>query len=88
MRWQICSATSKLLEWIVNFFYEEYDIPKVNIQVQNRPGSQHTLYTIQYSSRATRQIYNVLYTPNSLYLRRKKEHFEEILEKVKPLDSM
>ena len=88
LRWQVCSATSELLEWIVNFFYEEYGIPKINVQVQNRPGSQHTLYSIQYSSRATRQIYNVLYTPNSLYLKRKKEHFEEILAKVKPLDSM
>lgn len=88
LRWQVCSATPELLEWIVDFFYEEYGIPKVNLQAQNRPGSQHTLYCIQYSSRATRQIYNVLYTPNSLYLKRKKEHFEEILAKVKPLDSM
>jgi len=82
LRWQICSATKEILQFIIDFFYEEYNISKVNIQQQERV---HTLYYFQYSSAATRQIYNILYTPNAIYLRRKKERFEEILKQVTPL---
>lgn len=82
LRWQICSATKEILQFIIDFFYEEYNIPKVNILWQEK---LHTLYYFQYSSTATRQIYNILYTPNSLYLNRKKVHFEEILSQVQPL---
>lgn len=87
LRWQVCSATPEILQWIVDFFYEEYNIPKINIQYEKRPGAQHPLYCIQYSSTATRKIYKVLYgTSSTMYLKRKKDHFEEILMKVKPLN--
>lgn len=83
LRWQICSATKEIIEWIVDYFYEEYEIPKVNIQTWRR---QNPLYACQYSSRATRQIYNILYTDSDLFLKRKKDHFEEIIKQVKPLN--
>ena len=76
IRWQLCAYKPNVLETIVNFFWEEYEIPKVNIQ--NNPSRPH-LYNIQYSSVPTRRIYEILYTPNTLYLKRKKDKFEEIL---------
>ena len=78
LRWQICSATDNVLQTIVDFFYKEYDIPKVKIQSQQR--SQNTLYTIQYSTNATKKIFNILYTPNSLYLKRKYNKFVSIMK--------
>ena len=82
LRWQVCSATKEILEFILQVFEEQYNIPKVNIY--ERQGL-HTLYYIQYSSIATRKIYSILYTQNSLFLERKKKHFEDILQIVSPL---
>lgn len=79
LRWQVCSATKEILQWIVDWLYEAYQIPKVNIQKQERVNSP--LYVIQYSTNATKNIYNILYTPNTLFLKRKKDKFEEILKK-------
>lgn len=78
LRWQICSATSNTLQTIVDFLYEEYNIPKVNVQSQQRNKS--ILYNIQYSTSATKQIFNILYTPNSLYLKRKYNKFTSIMK--------
>lgn len=75
IRWQLCSATKDVLETIINFFYEEYNIPMVSIQ--ERKG-KNVLYYIQYSSVPTRKIYDILYSDGCLYLPRKKEKFEEI----------
>ena len=76
IRWQVCSATKDVLQHIIDFFYEEYNIPKVCIY--ERKGKNITYY-IQYSTVPTREIYKHLYTKNSLYLPRKKKKFEEIL---------
>lgn len=78
LRWQVCSATNNVLQVIVDFFYDEYNIPKVKIQSQQR--SQNTLYTIQYSTNATKKIFDILYTPNSLYLKRKYDKFVSIVK--------
>lgn len=81
LRWQICSATEEILEWIVNFFYDEYNIPKVNIYYDSNHGKAG-LYYFQYSTNNTKQIHNILYTPNSLCLNRKKVHFDEIISVI------
>ena len=77
IRWQICSHRPHVLETIVNFLYEEYNIPKVSIQ-KNKKGNSF-LYTIQYSNNSTRKIYQILYTDSSLYLPRKFEKFKSII---------
>lgn len=80
LRWQVCSATSSVLEFVLDVL-ESYGIPKVNIQKQDRKSS--ALYCIQYSTNSTKKIYNILYsTPSTLYLARKKQHFEEIIQKM------
>ena len=76
IRWQICSATPEILQWIVDFLHEEYQIAPVNIQ---KKKCVHDIYYIQYSTTATIKIYDILYTENALYLARKKKKFEEII---------
>ena len=77
IRWQICSHRPQVLETIVEFLFEEYGIPKVSVQ-KNKHGNSF-LYTIQYSNNSTRKIFQILYTPNSLYLPRKFEKFKSII---------
>lgn len=77
IRWQICSHRPQVLETIVEFLFEEYGIPKVSVQ-KNEHGNSF-LYTIQYSNNSTRKIFQILYTPNSLYLPRKFEKFKSIV---------
>ena len=77
IRWQICSHRPQVLETIVEFLFEEYEIPKVSVQ-KNKHGNSF-LYTIQYSNNSTRKIFQILYTPNSLYLPRKFEKFKSII---------
>ena len=79
LRWQVCSATPGVLEFILDVL-ESYGIKKVNIQKQKRQTND--LYCIQYSTNATKEIYKILYsTPSTLFLARKKKHFEEIIQK-------
>lgn len=78
IRWQVCSATKDVLENIVNFFYEEYNIPKTTIQ-NTIKGRNNPLYIIQYTTTSTREIYKYLYYDNCLCLKRKKEKYEAII---------
>ena len=80
LRWQVCSATKDILQFIVDYFEDEYDIPPVNIQV--RKSQKHHLYSIQYSTNSTKKIYKILYPENCLYLDRKKNKFEESIRKI------
>lgn len=76
LRWQVCSATPELLQWIVDYFAEN-GIPIVKIQVQQR---KEPLYYIQYSTNSTKKIYSILYNESPMFLKRKKEYYEEILK--------
>lgn len=82
LRWQICGATSEILQWIIDVLYEHYNIPKVNIHSDNSLPRKHTYYYFQYSTTSTKKIRDILYTPNSLYLKRKKEHFDKIIQMI------
>ncbi len=84
IRWQVCSAMKELLDWIVDFLNEEYGIPKVNVQTRVR-NHEKPLYIVQYSSRASRMIYKVLYSESSLYLARKKEIFDNLMTLIEPM---
>ena len=69
-----------MLEWIVEVL-KNYGINPVNIQERApRNENEHTLYYIQYSTTATKAIYKILYTPNSLYLKRKKDAFDSYIK--------
>lgn len=85
LRWQICGAQKEFLQWIIDFLYEEYDIPKVNIYTQKRKAN---LYYFQYSTNATKKIYTILYNESDMYLKRKKDLFDEIMSIMAPLNKI
>lgn len=76
LRFSICGARRETLETIINYF-EELGVPKVSIQI--RQGI-NPLYYFQYSSKAVRQIYNILYYPNCLCLKRKFDIYSELMK--------
>ena len=78
IRFQICAHKPEVLKTIVDFFFEEYNIPKVAIQRQKKDSGNY-LYYFQYSTSATRQIFEILYPLGCLYLPRKYEKFKSII---------
>ena len=78
IRLSMCSYTSNILEVFINFFFEEYGIPKVNIQTK---GEENVNYYFQYSTNATKRFYEILYYPNCLHLPRKFEKFTNLVNK-------
>lgn len=78
IRFQICSYRPQVLQTIVDYLYEEYNIPKVSIQQQMKE-SGHYLYNFQYSNSSTRKLFEILYYPNCLCLPRKYEKFKSII---------
>lgn len=79
LAWQLISGTKEILEFIVDYFYEEYNIPKVNIHSMNRNGKD--LFTILYSTAASREIYKIFYeNPNALTLQRKKDKYTNAIQ--------
>lgn len=84
LRWQICSVNKAFLQWIIDFLYEAYNIPKVNVHVQSK-NRETPLYYFQYSSVATRQIYKILYNDSQMFLKRKRDRYEQILTMITPM---
>ena len=76
----ICGGSKGLLEWIINVFYEIYGIPKVNIHTDKR--REKPFYYFNYSTTASKKIYTILYNESNMYLKRKKEKFENILNDI------
>lgn len=80
LQWQITSATPEILEFIINYFYEDYNIPKVNIHSFKR--GEKTLFLLQYSTNASIKIYDIFYyDKKNLNLQRKKEHYTSVIQK-------
>lgn len=80
LRWGICGASKPVLEWIIGVLEERYNIPSVNIHKDS--SHEKDFYSFVYSTNATRKIYDILYTNNSLFLKRKKEKYEKLLLEV------
>lgn len=75
-RWYICSSKKIILEEIQNYLKEQYQI-----ETTLDKGQQKTniiLYKLYCYGDNTRKIYKVLYN-NGLFLKRKKEKFQEII---------
>lgn len=68
-------ACKDFLQEICDFLYEEYNIPKKPIYIHGN------IYKIEYGKKATQQIYDILYTNNSIYMKRKKDKFDLIFKK-------
>lgn len=76
LRWQVCSATKCIIDFIIQTF-QKNGIKPVNIYTKN--NNKNSLYYCQYSTNATRQIFQILYYENCLCLQRKYKHFKEII---------
>jgi len=76
-RWYICGSKKIILEEIQQFLQNNFNIiTKFEQTPQKRKIEIYRLYCYGDS---TREIYKILYTPNSLYLKRKKDKFEELI---------
>lgn len=76
IRWQVCSHTKDVLIHILDFFAAQ-GIRKTNIYQDKRNG----LYYIQYSTNATKNIFDVLYYPQCFCLSRKYEKYKQLVMK-------
>lgn len=76
--WEIGSATKEILEFIRDFFYEEYGIPKTNI---HETVKKEPFYVLMYSTNAAKKIYKHFYeNEDVLSLKRKKDKYTEIIK--------
>lgn len=72
---ELICANKKVLEEIVNFLYEHYSIPKINVN-----NKTDTLYRIRYSTNSSKQLFNILYYPDvKLFLPRKYEKYKSYM---------
>lgn len=76
IRFQICAATPNILQPMIDFFVS-CGISRVSILCDKK--RQHPLYYFQYSSVATRQIYDILYYDNCLCLPRKQLKYQQLI---------
>lgn len=78
IRWGICGASEPMLRWIISVLSEQYNIPKVNLHKDK--SKEQIFYSFVYSTNSSKKIYDILYTENSLFLKRKKEKFDKIIQ--------
>lgn len=80
LRVRFCSGSQKMMLQVVEELYK-HGVPKVNVRkVKNK-----NLYNIDYSQLSSKKIYNLFYTDNpEIFLKRKKEKFDNILKKQLP----
>ena len=76
---RIVSASKDILVFFEDYFYNKYGQSKNHIYPRNKKDGYLQLYDLRYSTDFTKQLYNILYTPNSLYLKRKKDKYKQLL---------
>lgn len=75
IRFRICSGSESILKLIVDEF-ERLGIKRVNIH----NSKNKTLYNIEYSTKSALEIYKIIYYEGAMFLNRKKNKFDEIIE--------
>ena len=81
LEWQIGSASKPILEFFVDYLYEEYGIPKVKVHSYLR--GEHYWHLLQYSTKASIKLYDIMYngiSKDDLYIARKKEKYDKIIQ--------
>ena len=51
----------------------------MQISVGHNRSGQYTLYRLYCYGEMAKKVYNILYTPNSLFLKRKYDRWQELL---------
>lgn len=78
LTFELNSINKTFLEAIQNYLYEEHDI-KTNISTAGMKGRNIELYRLYCYGDSARAIFNILYTPNSLFLERKYKRWLELM---------
>lgn len=78
LRWGICGASKQMLNWIIDVLEKQYNIPKVNLHKDS--SKEKDFYSFVYSTNSTKLIRQILYTENSIFLKRKKEKFDNLIK--------
>ena len=81
LEFKIVSASKNILIFFEDYFNKKYNQDKSHIYARKKEESKLQLYDLKYSTNFSKELYNILYTPNSLYLKRKKEKYEQLLMK-------
>ena len=75
---ELNSVNLKFLQDIQDFLQTEYNI-QTNISTTGMKNRNIPMYRLYCYGEKAKQVFNILYTPNSLYLKRKYEHWLELL---------
>lgn len=78
LTFELNSINQQFLIDIQQFFLEEYNIP-MQISIAHDRPKQFTIYRLYCYGNWAREIYKILYTPNSLYFKRKYDKWQELL---------
>ena len=81
LEFRIVSASKEILEFFENYFCQKYNQSKSHIQSRKKEKNKLQLFDLRYSTNFSKELYNILYTPDSLYLKRKKDKYEQLLMK-------
>lgn len=75
---ELNSVNLKFLQDIQDFLQTEYNI-QTNISTTGMKNRNIPMYRLYCYGERAKQVFNILYTPNSLYLKRKYERWLELL---------
>lgn len=78
LRWGICGASKEMLAWILDVLENDYKIPRVNLHVDT--SKEKRFYSFIYSTNSTKLIREILYTDSNMFLKRKKDKFDDLLK--------
>lgn len=76
IRFNLIAYNDDILETIMDFFEEDYGIPRVNIQY-----SENKVPRIDYSTNSSKKLFQILYYPGCRCLERKYLKFVEAIKK-------
>ena len=84
--WSIVGASYPVISWIRETLATDYGIITKSIIESTLPTGKKIYRIVYYGFKKNESIYNILYTDSPLFLQRKKEKFQTILNA--PRDSM
>lgn len=81
IEFRIVSASKDILLFFEAYFHNYYNQSLSHIYPRKKQEGYAQLYDLKYSTEFSKQLYDIMYTPNSLYLQRKKDKYEQLLMK-------
>lgn len=76
---EITGASKPIINWIREILANQYGVTNPQLRIEQLDSGVKMYKTSYGGKEKFQKIYDILYTPNSLYLQRKKEKFETLL---------